>query len=146
LAMKRPQDEAKIALAHAVAGSLFVLLAAPFGLNAACFVTLLRQLLLIPMLLYFLSRQCGISPRAVAAAVSPAVLASLVMGYAVTLAAPIVEHQFGPVASLVMLVCMGIAIYTTLAGIVAPQGVIRLVANARRLVLRERAALPPPLK
>jgi O-antigen/teichoic acid export membrane protein len=146
LAMKRPQDEAKMTLAHAVAGSLFVLLAAPFGLNAACFVTLLRQLLLIPMLLYFLSAQCGISPRAVAAAVSPALVASLLVGYSVTLAAPIVEHQFGPIASLVILVCMGIAIYVPLAGIVAPRGATRLVSSARRLMLRERTAPPPPLK
>lgn len=146
LAMKRPQDEAKMTLAHAVAGSLFVLAAAPFGLNAACFVTLLRQLLLIPMLFYFLSRQCGISPRAVAAAVSPALAASLLMGYAVTLAAPIVEHQFGPIVSLVILVCMGIAIYVPLAGIVAPRGATRLVSSARRLMLRERAAPPPPVK
>src|SRR5262245_37662695 len=146
LAMKRPQDQAKMTLAHAVAGSLFVLAAAPFGLNAACFVTLLRQLLLIPTLLYFLSRQCGISPRAVAAAVSPALAASLLMGSAVTLAAPIVEHRFGHSASLVILVCMGIAIYVALAAIMAPRGATRLVSSARRLMLRERAAPPPPLK
>jgi hypothetical protein len=68
------------------------------------------------------------------------------MGYSVTLAAPIVEPQFGPIASLVILVCMGIAIYVPLAGIVAPRGATRLVSSARRLMLRERAAPPPPLK
>ena len=146
LAMKRPQDEAKITLAHTVVGSLFVLFAAPFGLDAACFVTLLRQLLLIPLLLYFLSYACGISPRAVAAAICPPLAVSLIMGYAVTLAAPAVERQFGLTASLMILVAMGVAIYCVLIAITAPQSAGRFIANARGLVLREGTALPHSLK
>jgi O-antigen/teichoic acid export membrane protein len=144
MAVKRPQDDAKISLAHALAGSFCVLLAAPFGLNAACFVTLIRYLALVPMLQRMLSLRCGISARSVAAAVGRPLVASLIMGCVVTLSAPVIEERLSHVASLSALVGIGILIYAILVAIVAPQGASRLIASARRLVLREGAV--PPLK
>jgi O-antigen/teichoic acid export membrane protein len=144
MAVKRPQDDAKISLAHALAGSFCVLLAAPFGLNAACFVTLIRYLALVPILQRMLSLRCGISARSVAAAVGRPLVASLIMGCVVTLSAPVIEERLSHVASLSALVGIGILIYAILVAIVAPQGASRLIASARRLVLREGAV--PPLK
>jgi O-antigen/teichoic acid export membrane protein len=144
LAMRRPQDEAKLSLALALSGSFCVLLAAPFGLNAACFITLVRQLLLVPLPLQLVSLRCGIPARSVTAAVGPPLVASLVTGCVVTLSAPFVEQQFGNIASLSILVGIGIFIYAILAGIVARESAGRLIAVARRLVLREGAV--PPLK
>ena len=106
--------------------------------------TLIRYLSLVPMLQRMLSLRCGISARSVAAAVGPPLVASLIMGCVVTLSAPVIEQRFGQVASLSALAGIGILIYAIIVAIVARESAGRLIASARRLVLREGAV--PPLK
>jgi len=144
LAMKHPQEEAKISMAQIASNTLCVLAAAPFGLTAVCSAIVLRHLLLMPMLLSMLERCCGIIPRSILTALGPALIASLAMGAAVTLAGPIAGHRLGQAASLVVLVGLGVLVYAIVAGFVARKGAWRIISSLRKIAAKRETA--PPLE
>jgi O-antigen/teichoic acid export membrane protein len=142
LALKFPRDEAKLSLYQAVSGTVAVLLAAPFNVNVACFFLLFRHAFLMPILVRILAQRCGIEPRSIVAAISPALFVSLVMGGIVMLIAPAIEHRLGQLAAFPALISIGILVYAVLISIAAPQTVRRFIGNIRKLILRQSAASP----
>jgi|GEM_PF-1093737 O-antigen/teichoic acid export membrane protein len=129
LALNFPRREARISVLQSVSTALFVLAAAPLGLDAVCLVMVVRLFLLMPYPALVVWRACGISPRSMAAAVAPPFCLSVAMAAVVTAISPLVVRSAGPRVALAGLIVIGGLVYALLVGLFAPNEVRRFVAG-----------------
>ena len=120
LAMNRQKWEALISTAQTSTTLLAAILFAPLGLMAASAAIALRPLLLLPLPVLLMHRVCKLPVRLILGTQGPALAASVLMGAAVWLLGPHLEHLFGDAAALILLVLSGAAIYAAAIALLLP--------------------------
>lgn len=129
LAMNRQKWEAVISTAQTSTTLLAVVTFAPLGLAAASAAVALRPLLLLPLPVFLMHRLCHLPIRLILRTQAPALAASALMGATVWLLGPHFEHLFGTAAALILLICLGAAIYGTAIVLLLPDFSGRLVRH-----------------
>lgn len=111
----------------AVTCALTVLVAAPFGINSVCSALLLQNTAFLLVPLTMVRRACGSSPFVVIWEQLPLLGAAGIMGLGVTVVAPLISLQIGHMATIPVLIGVGVAIYIPLAALAAPNDIRRLI-------------------
>lgn len=134
LAIRYPQDEAKLSFAQLFLNSFFIFLVAPFGLNSASFVTLICPLFLLPMLSWIIVKRSGITARSIFAAIGPALFAALVMADIVSLVAAPLALYLGQKAALPALAVFGGLIYACIVALTDRPRAARIITSLKKLL------------
>jgi len=88
----------------------------------------------VPIPLIMLRRVCGSVPFIVVWRQLPLLGAAAVMGLAVKMVAPFIDLKIGHVATIPVLIAIGVAIYFPLAAFVAPNDTRRLMQRVMSMV------------
>jgi len=140
LAAKQPHLDSWSSVLLTAGNVLAVLVAAPFGIIVVCSALVLQVVGFLPIPLSMLRRVCGLSPVVLVCKQLPLLGAAVVMGIGVMMIAPVVELEFGPKATILVLIAVGLAIYFPLAALAAPNDIRRLaqqvIATMQRTVNR----------
>jgi hypothetical protein len=120
LAARQPHLDSQIAIATDSTTALAVLIAAPYGLYAACIAMLIQKVGMMPGPLVMLRRTIGISPIAVVWSQLPVLGAAAVMGAIVTLCTPLVVRILPSYLAILVLIGIGALTYLPLAMLAAP--------------------------
>jgi O-antigen/teichoic acid export membrane protein len=140
LAAKKPRLDSWVAIATNSTTALAVLLAAIYGLYAACAAMLVQRILLMPFPLVLLRRAIGVSPVRIVLSQLPILGAAIAMGAVVTLTAPAVTSRVGLSLALGIMVLIGIAVYVPLGLLTAPD-IARMLWSKTRSLMSSRARL-----
>jgi len=136
LAMNRQKWEAFISTVQTSTTLLAAISFAPFGLIAASAAIALRPLLLLPLPVLLMHRVCKLPVRLILRTQAPALTASVLMGAAVWLLGPHLEHLFGDTVALILLILSGAAIYALVIALLLPAFSGRLVRKLTQQVQR----------
>jgi O-antigen/teichoic acid export membrane protein len=130
LAARRPQLDSTVAVITNISAAVAVLIAAPYGLYAACGALFIQRFVLMPIPLYILRRFLGMSPTSIAVSQLPILIAAGAMGGLVLLCTPTTMHYFGLTVAPMILIVIGVLAYAPLALLVAPDAVKSLWGHA----------------
>jgi PST family polysaccharide transporter len=120
LAARQPHLDSQIAIATDSTTALAVLIAAPYGLYAACIAMLVQKVGMMPGPLIMLRRTIGISPIAVIWSQLPVLGAAAVMGAIVVSCTPLVVRIMPSYLTIPILIGIGALTYLPLAMLAAP--------------------------
>ena len=106
---------------------LTVLLVGPFGIKLVCGALVLQAAAFVPIPLIMLRRVCGSVPFVVVWRQLPLLGAAAMMALVVSMVAPFIDLKVGHVATVVVLIAIGLVTYFPLAVLAAPNDVRRLM-------------------
>ena len=132
LAMNRQRSEAVLSVAQTVTTLVAVIACAPLGLLAASAAIAARPLVLLPLAVRLMRRQCGIPAGAILRPQWPALAASLLMGAGVCVLRLALEPSVRAIVALPLLVLAGAAIYALLVKLTMPMVVARFALRSPR--------------
>lgn len=113
---------------------LTVLIVGPFGIKVVSGALVLQAAAFVPIPLIMLRRICGSVPFIVVWRQLPLLGAAAVMGLAVKMVAPFIDLKIGHVATIPVLLAIGVAIYFPLAAFAAPNDIRRLMQRVMSMV------------
>ena len=121
LAFNRQTAEAMVATAQTIASLLAVVVAAPFGLNAAVAAIAARPLLILPLPLLAAKTKCNISINAILAPQIPLLVCAVIMGVAVAASRFFLVGLRSDAILLVALTMIGAATYALAVAVMLPR-------------------------
>ena len=113
---------------------LTVLIVGPFGIKLVSGALVLQAAAFVPIPLIMLRRVCGSVPFVVVWRQLPLLGAAAVMGLAVKMVAPFIDLKIGHMATIPVLIVIGVAIYFPLAALAAPSDTRRLMQRMVSMV------------
>jgi O-antigen/teichoic acid export membrane protein len=134
LAAREPHLDSRSAVILTASSVLTVLVAAPFGIKIVCCALVLQSAAFLPVPLTMVRRACASSPFAVVWKQLPLLAAAAIMGLGVAVVAPFIDLRIGHLATLPVLIVVGVAIYVPLAALAAPSDTKRLIHRVTSMV------------
>ena len=113
---------------------LTVLIVGPYGIKLVSGALVLQAAAFVPIPLIMLRRVCGSVPFIVVWRQLPLLGAAAVMGLAVKIVAPFIDLKIGHMATIPVLIAIGVAIYLPLAALAAPDDTRRLMQRMVSMV------------
>lgn len=120
LAFNQQRPEALISVAQMVATLAAVLIFAPLGLNTATAAIAIRPLVLLPLPVWLLGRQCQVRMSTILLAQLPALTAAGAMGLGIWLLRLALQSHVGSLLLLLILTATGAGIYSGLIVVLMP--------------------------
>jgi O-antigen/teichoic acid export membrane protein len=134
LSLNHQATEAFISTCQTISVVLVVAAAVPFGLTAVTAAIALRQLVMLPLPVILLHRQCKLSMQTILLTQLPALLASAAMGAAVLLLGPSLESRLGNATSMMLLLVGSVFFYGSLIALMLPGPAGRAAQQLTRLL------------